>query len=86
MDFSPRLRAESTNQRIASAARRAGRLLAYVRTRELDYVVDWRGTVPQLRCGEQPEVRCRRVAEIGGPLPRFAGAPMWVVGIEAAAP
>jgi hypothetical protein len=66
----------------AYRARRNGRLLDYVLAERLDYLADWRGTLPALRCGERPGVRCPLEAVVGEPLPGFAGAPLLVLRVE----
>lgn len=68
----------------AYRARRANRLAYYILDRRLDYLVDWRGTLPMAGCRRTPAARCRRVAVIGEPLPRFAGSPIWVLRVEPA--
>jgi hypothetical protein len=62
-------------------ARRRGRLMDYVLAKQLEYLVDWRGTLPQLRCYESRVARCQRVAVVGGPLPNFAGSPIVVLRV-----
>jgi 4-amino-4-deoxy-L-arabinose transferase-like glycosyltransferase len=67
-------------------ARLRGGLMDYVLARRLEYVVDWRGTLPQLGCRESPAARCERQAVVGEPLPRFAGSPVVVVRVHAVGP
>jgi 4-amino-4-deoxy-L-arabinose transferase-like glycosyltransferase len=70
----------------AYRARLRGRLMDYVLAKQLEYVVDWRGTLPQLRCRENPAARCERVAVVGDPLPGFAGSPISVIRVSVVSP
>lgn len=70
----------------AYRANRSGQLLYYVLAQRIEYVIDWRGTLPLLRCSENPAVRCERVAVIGERLDNFAGSPVTVIRIRVAPP
>jgi hypothetical protein len=67
--------------RDAFEARRQGHLMRYVLAREIDYLVDWRGTLPMAGCHLSPSARCERVAVVGDPLPNFAGSPILVLRV-----
>ena len=68
----------------AYAARQESRLADYILATQIDYLVDWRGTLPLVGCGPPTSLRCDSVAVIGEPLPRFAGSPVWVLRTRAA--
>lgn len=66
----------------AYRARRRGRLMDSVLSKQREYVVDWWGTLPLLRCHESRAARCERVALVGEPLPGFAGSPIVVLSVS----
>lgn len=66
----------------AYEARRKDRLADYVLASQLDYLVDWSGTLPMAGCGAHGPLRCERIAVVGESLPRFAGSPIWVLRIR----
>jgi len=70
----------------AYEARSENRLADYVVASQLDYVVDWSGTLPMAGCGAPGPLRCEQIAVIGEPLPRFAGSPIWVLRVHSALP
>jgi len=66
----------------AYRANRAGGLMDYVLAEKIEYVIDWRGTLPLLRCRDHASIRCQRVAVIGEHLDSFAGSPVNVIRIQ----
>ncbi len=65
----------------AYRALREGRLMEYIVSKRIGYLVDWRGTLPLARCHESADASCRRVAVLGERLPGFAGAPIHVLEV-----
>lgn len=70
----------------AYEARRSGRLMDYILAKQLDYLVDWRGTLPMAGCQRSASARCEPVATVGERLESFAGSPLLVLRVHAVPP
>jgi 4-amino-4-deoxy-L-arabinose transferase-like glycosyltransferase len=65
----------------AYQAGRDGRLMEYVVSRRIDYLVDLRGTLGQARCFESRLATCRKVVLLGERVPAFGGGRIQVLEV-----
>ena len=63
-------------------ARRDGRMMDYILSRQLDYLVDWQGYLAWAGCRDHPAARCTRAEALGLPHEDFGPGPLLLVRID----
>jgi hypothetical protein len=66
----------------AYAARRDGRMMDYILSRQLDYLVDWQGYLAWAGCRDHPAARCTRAESLGLPHEGFGPGPLLLVRVD----